>query len=182
MDAIAAQLTAEFDTNSDVNQTAVWTMRNWRGDTIARGNKTATTRRLRVFLCHASGDKPKVRSLYERLKTDRFEPWLDEEDLLPGQQWQVEIPKAVRNADVVLVCLSRHSVTKDGYVQKEIKLALDTADEKVEHTIFLIPARLDDCPLPDRLRSFQAVDLSQEHGYEKLAKALREREISLAAL
>jgi hypothetical protein len=33
-------------------------------------------------------------------------PRLDEKDLIPGQDWQVEIPWAVRAADLVLVCLS----------------------------------------------------------------------------
>jgi TIR domain len=39
------------------------------------------------FLCHASDDKAHVREVYHRLRTgEGFEPWLDEEDLLPGQE------------------------------------------------------------------------------------------------
>ena len=63
-------------------------------------------RKLKVFLCHSSGDKATVRDLYKRLQADGFEPWLDEEDLLPGQEWAKEIPKAVRAAEAILVCLS----------------------------------------------------------------------------
>lgn len=55
-----------------------------------------------------------MRDLYARLKVDRFAPWLDEEQLVPGQIWEAEIPAAVRDADVVLVCLSKTSVTKEG--------------------------------------------------------------------
>ncbi|MBI1877020.1 MAG: toll/interleukin-1 receptor domain-containing protein, partial [Chloroflexi bacterium] len=67
----------------------------------------ASLRPLRVFLCHAAADKPTVRDLYQRLQSEGFiQPWLDEEELLPGQDWQLEIPKAVRASDVVLVCLS----------------------------------------------------------------------------
>ena len=37
-------------------------------------------RRLRVFLCYASQDKPIVRELYRRLLAeDWINPWLDEE-------------------------------------------------------------------------------------------------------
>jgi hypothetical protein len=86
-----------------------------------------SNRPLRVFLCHASGDKPKVRELYRRLLAEGLDVWLDEAKLLPGQNWRVEIPKAVRNSDVVIVCLSKGSVSKEGYVQKEIKFALDIA-------------------------------------------------------
>ena len=43
-------------------------------------------RKLRVFLCHASQDKPIVRELYQRLLAKgRINPWLDEEKLLSGQ-------------------------------------------------------------------------------------------------
>ena len=46
----------------------------------------------RIFLCHASEDKPQVRDIYQRLTAiPGFEPWLDEEDLLPGQIWAVEM-------------------------------------------------------------------------------------------
>ena len=41
----------------------------------------------RIFLCHASDDKAHVREVYHRLRTvEGFEPRLDEEDLLPGQE------------------------------------------------------------------------------------------------
>jgi len=84
----------------------------------------SSERKLKVFLCHSSGDKPAVRDLYKRLQADGFDPWLDEEDLLPGQDWQREIPKAVRSAEAIIVCLSQASINKEGYVQKEIGEAL----------------------------------------------------------
>jgi len=47
-----------------------------------------TDRKLRVFLCHASQDKPIVRELYQRLDAEGWiDPWLDEEKLLPSQDW-----------------------------------------------------------------------------------------------
>ncbi len=134
-----------------------------------------TPRSLRVFLCHSSGDKPTVRELYQRLCADGIDAWLDEEKLLPGQDWQREIPRAVRASDVVIVCLSRSSITKAGYVQKEIKFALDVADEQPEGTIFLIPAKLEACEVPERLTRWQWVNLYEPKGYERLMKALRAR-------
>lgn len=98
-------------------------------------------RKLKVFLCHSKDDKPKVYELYRRLVSDGFDVWLDEEKLMPGQDWDLEIRKTVRNTDVVIVCLSNSSVTKSGYVQKEIRFALDVADEKPEGTIFIVPVR-----------------------------------------
>jgi hypothetical protein len=143
---------------------------------------TNTKRPLRVFLCHASGDKPVVRTLYERLVGDGIDAWLDKEKLLPGQNWQMEIPKAVTNSDVVIVCLSSQSVTKEGFVQKEIRFALDVADEKPDGTIFIIPARLENCDVPERINKFQWVDLFSADGYDWLLKALQLRADSVGAI
>ena len=132
-------------------------------------------RPLKVFLCHASGDKPPVRDLYKRLTAEGVDAWLDKEKLLPGQDWRLEIPKAVRDADVVVVCLSNKSITKEGYVQKEIKFALDIAEEKPEGTIFLIPARLEDCVVPERLGRWHWVDLYEENGFIQLLRSLKLR-------
>ncbi len=116
-------------------------------------------RALRVFLCHSSKDKPAVRELYQKLRAETWiDPWLDEEKLFPGQDWHEEIEKAVEATDVVVVLLSKQSVSQEGYVQRELKLALDVADEKPENTIFIIPLRLDDCPAPRRLRGWHYVD------------------------
>jgi hypothetical protein len=145
----------------------------------------ASDRKLHVFLCHASQDKAVVRDLYQKLAAEPWiDPWLDEEDLLPGQDWNMEIEKAVEVADVVIVCISSYSVSKEGYVQRELKYALDIALEKPEGTVFLIPLRLDDCQLPRRLRTWHYLDYfpeaRQDRAFERLLQSLqlraRERE------
>jgi outer membrane protein assembly factor BamD (BamD/ComL family) len=138
---------------------------------MALGEKRA----LKVFLCHASGDKPQVRTLYKHLVLEGVDAWLDQEKLLPGQNWKLEIPRAVQEADVVVVCLSNKSITKEGYIQKEIRFALDVADEKPEGAIFIIPARLEDCRVPEKLSRWQWVDLFNETGYVKLLSSLKLR-------
>ena len=136
---------------------------------------------LNVFLCHATDDKPSVRKLYERLKEDGIDVWFDEEKLLPGQDWDMEIQNAVRQSDVVIICLSKKSVTKEGYVQKEIKIALDVADEKPEGTIYLIPTRLEECNVPNRINRWQWIDLFSSGSaidttkYKKLFRSLELR-------
>jgi hypothetical protein len=134
---------------------------------------------LEVFLCHASEDKARVHTLYRNLVADGYDPWIDEHDILPGQDWQREIKKAVRRADIVLVCLSSSSITKTGYVQKEIREVLDVADLQPEDTIFVIPVKLEECVVPDRLAKWQWVDLFKRNGYEHLITALRVRAATL---
>lgn len=134
-------------------------------------------RQLRVFLCHSSKDKPEIRVLYKKLSDNGTEPWLDEEDILPGQDWELEIPKAVRRSDVVLVCLSQQAVSSSGYIHKEIKYALDIADQQPEGTIFIIPLRLQDCEVPERLKRWHWVNYfdDKDKGYKMLISALKAR-------
>ncbi|NWJ48659.1 MAG: toll/interleukin-1 receptor domain-containing protein [Chloroflexi bacterium] len=134
---------------------------------------------LRVFLCHSSSDKLAVRKLYNRLKAEGFDPWLDEVNLIAGQIWQDEIEKAVEQSHVVLVCLTPASITKEGYVQREIRVALDAADYKPEGTLFIIPAKLQECEVPRRLSRWHWVNLFEANGYAKLIEALRTREASI---
>ena len=133
------------------------------------------TKTLRIFFSYASSDKPVVRRLYRRLRDEGFDPWLDEENLLPGQNWKAEISRAVRSADIVLVCLSRASISKVGYVQGELKFGLDVADKAPEGAIYIVPLRLEQCEIPERLRQWQSADLFDDDGYERLIAALRNR-------
>ena len=138
------------------------------------------TRKLRVFLCHSSQDKFIVRELYQRLNAEGWiDSWLDEKKILGGQDWDFEIQKAVRSSDVILVGFSKDSVNKEGYVQKEIKLALDVAEEKPEGMIFIIPMRFENCLLPSRLSKYHWVNYYEPDGYRQIIKSLQSRAISL---
>lgn len=139
----------------------------------------ARDRLFNVFLCHAKEDKEEVLKLYDELEGFGVNPWIDENDILPGQDWELEIRKALRDSHVVLVCLSKRSINKRGYVQKEIKVALDISAEERAGAIFIIPVRLEECSVPDRLSSAQWVDLFEPDGLQDLLKALRHRASSL---
>ncbi len=136
-------------------------------------------RPLRVFLCHSSNDKPAVRELYQKLRAESWiQPWLDEEELYPGQDWNMEIEKAIEATDVIIVCLSKNSITKEGYIQKEIKTALDYSDYKPEGTVFIIPVRLEDCEPPTRLSKWQYEDYfgsKQERTIQRLLISFKVR-------
>lgn len=132
--------------------------------------------KIKVFLCHSSKDKPLVRELYKRLINDGFDIWFDEEKLLPGQNWRLEITNAVATSDAVIVCLSTNLVNKEGYVQKELQLVLDMAQEKPEGVIFMIPIRLDECTVPKSVSIYQYVDFFptdyKNQAYKRIANSL----------
>src|SRR5690348_2171930 len=56
-------------------------------DDVIRRDKVGSRESL-IFLCHSSGDKERVRNLYQRLSNDGIRCWFDEENLLPGQDWE----------------------------------------------------------------------------------------------
>lgn len=134
-----------------------------------------TKRPLKVFLCHAHDDKLKTRELYRYLRKRGIQPWLDAEDLVGGQDWRVEIPKAIKASDAIIICLSKNSINKEGFVQAEITFALEKALEVPQGRIFIIPARFEDCEVPDNLERFHYVDLFEENGFPKLMKSLKTR-------
>jgi formylglycine-generating enzyme required for sulfatase activity len=142
------------------------------------------SRPLRVFLCDASQDKAAVRNLYRRLASENWiEPWLDGESLITGPNLDFEIYKATRNADVIIICLSRISVTKEGNVNKEIRHALAIAREKPQETIYVVALRLDDCnPTFEQLRKLHWMDYFVPNAHELLLKALRAHAAALQLL
>ena len=125
-----------------------------------------------IFLCHASEDRDKVMGIYSKLKEKDLNPWMDKEDLLPGQNWQIEIPKALKNSKFVLIFFSIISVQKHGYVQKEFKLSLDVLSEMPEDDIFIIPIRLDDCLIPDKFTHLHYCDYFDKDSFEKILRTI----------
>jgi len=127
----------------------------------------------RIFLCYARSDQQKVIELYQKLSGAGLNPWMDIKNILPGELWESAIQKAIRASDFFLACLSRNSVNRRGQIQKEISEALNIWNEKLESDIYLIPVRLEECEVPERLQSFQWVDLFMGDGFTQLMKALQ---------
>lgn len=131
--------------------------------------------RKRVFISYAREDVATAKRLHAALKRVGLEPWLDIEDLQPGDIWKDAIVHAIEQSSFFLALLSSHSVTKRGFVQKELLVALDVLDELPPTEKFIIPARLDDChPAHRRLKEIQWIDLfpSYDRALPKLLAVL----------
>lgn len=127
-----------------------------------------------IFISYAREDQGRVEPIYRSLKQAGYKPWLDREELLPGQDWELEITQAIRQSKFFLACLSRQSLGKTGFVQKELKRALDVLDEQPEGQIYLLPVRLEPCDLPIRFAKLQWCDAFEGEGLEKLLAAIAE--------
>ncbi|NJL60111.1 MAG: toll/interleukin-1 receptor domain-containing protein [Desulfobacteraceae bacterium] len=130
---------------------------------------------MKVFISYAREDIETAGKLYHDLKQAGISPWMDKEDILIGENWKVAIRQAMKESSYFLALLSSNSLSKQGYVQKELKMALDILSEMPPSGIFLLPVRLDDChPLDERLQDINWGDLfpSYEEGFQKILRVL----------
>ncbi len=110
-----------------------------------------------IFLSYVSEDRERVAPFYRLLERNGFEPWMDCENLVGGQDWNYEIRVALDRADLIVVFISKNSVDKRGYAQREIKIALDKHEESVSGDLFVIPVQLDDGNYPQLLKGLHFI-------------------------
>ncbi|MCP4545316.1 MAG: TIR domain-containing protein [bacterium] len=137
---------------------------------------------LEVFLCHSPKAWEQAKELYRRLQADGVRPWLESEDLLGGQTREDEIQKRVRECDVVVVLLGNAFHRQAGLEQQIIKWALEVHGKQPPGSIFLIPALVEECEVPDNFRDLAPVRLFEEGGYEKLKRSLEARRDQLRSM
>src|SRR5262249_113916 len=103
-------------------------------------------------------------------------PWMDKEKLLPGQNWPRSIERAIEISDAFVACFSHRSITKRSQFQNELRWAMDRPRRRPLEETFLIPARLEACPMPKRISDqVQYVDLfpDWERGIRRLVRSVR---------
>jgi len=133
-----------------------------------------------VFIAYVKEDEALASRLYTNLAAAGFQPWMDIQKLLPGQNWPRAIESAIENSDFFLACFSRKSVSKKGGFQAEIRYALDCARQIPLDQIFIVPVRLDDCEPPRAIRhELQCIDLFPDRrlGLARLISMMR-REVA----
>jgi hypothetical protein len=129
-----------------------------------------------VFVAYVAEDLAPARRLCESLRKESCSPWLDKDKLLPGQNWPRAIERAIEMSDAFVACFSPRSVSKYGQFQSELRYALDCARKRPLDATFVIPVRLDECPVPRRISDHvQYVDLFSDwdKGVRRITRAIR---------
>lgn len=133
---------------------------------------------IRVFISYAHEDYGTAKRLYDDLNEQPcVKPWLDEEDLIPGEKRKPAITKAIKESSYFIALMSSKSFGKKGFTQKEVRIALDVLEEIPEGDIFVIPIRIDDCNIPDSLKEYHCVNLFPS--YETRLKTILERSLGI---
>ena len=127
----------------------------------------------RLFLSYAHADETIACDLYDQLRVSGFCPWMDVRDLHPGEDWRLAIESAIQECDFFILCLSPNSIGRRGFLQREIRIALDRVMELLDHDIYFV-VRLSPCPRPNQIAKYQTVDLYESNGYDRLVTALNE--------
>ena len=68
--------------------------------------------------------------------------------------------------------MSKTSVSKRGFVQSELKRAVDVLNDIPEGQVYLIPVRLDDCEVPQALRHLHWVDVVDDGAIPQLISSI----------
>jgi uncharacterized protein YjbI with pentapeptide repeats len=99
------------------------------------------------FISYSHADKPFARRLHDTLQGRGIRCWLDEKQLLPGDDIYEQVDRGIRLWDKVLLCCSEHSLKPASWVDKEIITALEKEDQltrkRGEKIRALIPLNID---------------------------------------
>jgi hypothetical protein len=126
-----------------------------------------------VFLSYAKQDKSVVLSVMNKLHENGIITWFDENNLIPGDDWEDVIAESIENSDFVIIFLSSNTINNDGYKNKEIHLALNHYLLKPKGKRYIIPFLLDDCKPPREFNKIHWLKYTDENWLDKLLIAVK---------
>ncbi|WP_158854166.1 toll/interleukin-1 receptor domain-containing protein [Saccharothrix deserti] len=138
-----------------------------------------------VFLSYVREDERRVGRLQHLLEAADLPVWRDTDNLWPGQDWKLEISKAIgRGSFAFIVCFSEHSAARDkSYQNEELVLAAEQMRLRRPGKPWLIPVRFAEVDVPHfslgagrMLSDLQGVDLvgdNWESGAVRLTTAIK---------
>lgn len=123
---------------------------------------------MRVFISHSHKDKPFAAQLSKALQVAGVEVWIDEMEILPGDNIVKKIDQGLSSSDAIIVLLSKSFVSSRWAMQE---LSIFTARSISEQNIRILPILLEDCDLPIYLRDKIYID-ARTHGESAIKKAV----------
>ena len=135
-------------------------------------------RQLRVFISHSSKDWPSARELHLHLTAEGWmDLWFIKSNLRIDQNWDLEIRKAVKSADVVILLLSKNSTKTEAYFYPDAGFVFDILQSTSKKKVLIIPLRLDNSNIPASLKIWEAMDYfpksQRKLSYSQLLERLR---------
>ena len=126
----------------------------------------------RIFVSYAREDQLAVGGLVHFLRAAGYDVWFDKDRLHAGQDWKLVIESEIARADLLIICLSPHSVNKTGFVQKEMRLALEQMELRPASQVYIIPVSLGECEIPKALDRWHVLALEEPDARQRLLLAI----------
>ena len=141
---------------------------------------TVPDHKLRTLLCHAFQDRARIEGIYQQLNAEQgIEPWLAEQNIADDNQLkEFSIRSSLRDTVIIFVFLSNNSVSKEGVLEPRINHILDILNDIRWEPTLVIPVRLEECPIPKRLKKWKCWDLYSETSQDTFQKLLSELRIT----
>ena len=108
-----------------------------------------------VFLSHSAKDKPVVRELAERLRSDGLQVWFDEWEIRPGDPILKKIEDGLTSSRVLVLCMSKHAFASEWATLESHTFRFRDPTNQERR---FVPLRLDQAEVTDALRQFAYVD------------------------
>lgn len=118
----------------------------------------------KVFISHSWDDKDRfVRKFAEKLRSRGVDAWVDEWEMLAGDSLVKKVfCEGIQNAQAFLIILSQNSIQK-AWVKEELDLAVV---KKIEEGTRIIPILIDDCSVPEPLKSTIWIRIPNLNSYQ----------------
>jgi hypothetical protein len=121
--------------------------------------------KMSLFISHSNFDKPFVRKLISELSNDEsLKFWLDEKEILVGDDIQKSITSALNKCDILLLIISEHSI-KSSWVNFEISQFMSTPQNKKIIPIVISPNQNFPEPINNMIKRLKYLDFAQENNW-----------------
>jgi hypothetical protein len=135
-----------------------------------------------VFISYVREDQQRVSRLEGQFRSAGIRLWRDSTDLRPGQDWAIEIRRAIERGLAFIACFSEHTERRSASFQnKELIWAVEEVRGHQPGRVWLLPVRFAECKLPTfdlgggrSLDALHRVDLFEDSTWDSGAKRLVE--------
>lgn len=105
------------------------------------------------FFSYSRSDQNFASKLADDLRKNGINIWFDQIDIPKGSLWDVEVEKALKKCDTLIVIISSSSINSNN-VLDEISYAIEEGKK-------IIPVKISNCDIPFRIRRLQYIDFTK---------------------